>query len=62
MIKRRNQNHIWASRMLFGLIFFRLYKKIKRDADVKRILAKRMFAIKLTIMKLKREYRKRGKV
>ena len=61
MIKRRNQNHIWASRMLFGLIFFRLYKKIKRDADVKRILAKRMFAIKLTIMKLKREYRKRGK-
>ena len=47
--------------MLFGLTFFRLYKKIKRDADVKRILAKRMFAIKLTIMKLKREYRKRGK-
>lgn len=47
--------------MLAGIIIFRLNKKFMRDADVKRILAKRMFAIKLTMMRLRSEFRKKGK-
>lgn len=47
--------------MRIGIIIFRFYDKLKRDADVKRILAKRMFGIKTTVMKLRREFRKKGK-